>query len=109
MVFILLGNIARPLKFELTSRIKNWSFLRGAMELDTRELFRCLAHDCNYHDEKLCDILKADCIARDYILLTKLRSSWQFLKFSEALHVYSTHNFYVHNHFSQKANGEISN
>ena len=50
------------------------------MELDTHELFRCLAHDCNYHDEKLCDVLKADCIARDYILLSKLRSSWQFLK-----------------------------
>ena len=73
------------------------------MELDTRELFHCLAHDCNYHDEKLCDILKADCIARDYILLTKL------LAVSEALHVYSNHNFYVHNHFSQKAKGEISN
>ena len=79
------------------------------MELDTYELFCCLAHDCNYHDEKLCDILKADCIARDYILLTKLRSSWRFLKFSEASHLYSNHNFYIHNHFSQKAKGEISN
>ena len=26
------------------------------MEHDTRELFCCLAHDCNYHDEKLCDV-----------------------------------------------------
>ena len=50
------------------------------MELDTRELFRCLARDCNYRDEKLCDVSKADCIARDYILLSKLRSSWRFLK-----------------------------
>ena len=41
------------------------------MELDMRELFRCLAHDCNYRDEKLCDILKADCIARDYIIAYK--------------------------------------
>ena len=47
------------------------------------ELFRCLAHDCNYLDEKLCDVSKADCIALDYILLSKLISSWRFLKFSE--------------------------
>ena len=80
-----------------------------AMELDTRELFRCLARDCNYRDEKLCDVSKADCVARDYILLSKLRSSWRFLKFSEALHVYSNRNFYVRNHVSQKAKGEISN
>ena len=65
------------------------------MELDTRELFRYLARDCNYRDEKLCDVSKADCIARDYILLSKLRSSWRFLKFSEALHVYSNRNLTV--------------
>ena len=80
-----------------------------AMELDTRELFRCLARECNYRDEKLCDVSKADCIARDYILLSKLRSSWRFLKFSEALLVYSNRNFYVRNHVSQKAKGEKSN
>ena len=79
------------------------------MELDTRELFRYLARDCNYRDEKLCDVSKADCIARDYILLSKLRSSWRFLKFSEALHVYSNRNFYVRNHVSQTAKGGISN
>ena len=44
-----------------------------------------VARDCNYRDEKLWDVSKADCIARDYILLSKLRSSWRFLKFSEAL------------------------
>ena len=44
------------------------------MELDTRELFRYLARDCNYRDEKLCDVSKADCIARDYILLSKLKN-----------------------------------
>ena len=109
MPFILLGNIASSLKFELISRKIKLVFLY-AMELDTRELFRCLARDCNYRDEKLCDVSKADCIARDYILLSKLRSScWRFLKFSEALHVYSNPNFYVRNHISQKAKGEISN
>ena len=110
MVFILLGNRVHSLKFQLISLIfnKNWSFFL-AMDLDTCELFHCLARDCNYRDEKLCDVLKADCIAQDYILLSKLRSSWRFLKFSEALHVYSNQNFYVRNHFSQKAKGEISN
>ena len=79
------------------------------MELDTRELFRCLVRDCSYRYERLCDVSKADCIARDYVLLSKLRSSWRFLNFSEALHVYSNRNFYVRNHVSQKAKGEISN
>ena len=79
-----------------------------AMELDTCELFCCLARDCNYHDEKLCDVSKADCIARDHILLWMLRSSWRFLKFSEALHVYPNR-FYVRNQVSQKAKGEILN
>ena len=82
MPFILLGNIASSLKFELISRKIKLVFLY-AMELDTRELFRCLARDCNYRDEKLCDVSKADCIARDYILLSKLRSSWRFLKFCD--------------------------
>ena len=48
-------------------------------------------------------------LARDYILLSQLRSSWRFPKFSEALRVYSNRNFYVRNHISQKAKGEISN
>ena len=50
MPFILLGNIASSLKFELISRKIKLVFLY-AMELDTRELFRCLARDCNYRDE----------------------------------------------------------
>ena len=79
------------------------------MELDTHELFHCQAYDRNYRDEKLCYVSKADCIAWDYILLSKLWGSWRFLKFSEALYVYSKQNFYVHNHVSQKAKGEISN
>ena len=44
MVFIPLGNIACSLKFELISRKIKLVFLY-AMELDTRELFRCLARD----------------------------------------------------------------
>ena len=80
------------------------------MELDLHELFHCQAYDCNYRDDKLCDVSKADCIAQDYILLSKLWSSWRFLKkSSEALYVYSNRNFYVHNNVSQKAKGEISN
>ena len=68
-----------------------------------------VARDCNYRDEKFCDVSKADSIARHYILLSKLRSSWRFLKFSEALHLYSNRNFHVRKHVSQKAKGEISN
>ena len=106
--FILLGNIASSLKFESISRKIGRVFF-FAMELDKRELFCCLARDYNYCDEKLCDVSKADCSARDHILLSKLGSSWRFLKFSEALHVYSNWNFYVHNHVSPKAKGKISN
>ena len=88
MVFILLGNIACSLKFELISRKIGLVFF--AMELNMHEPFRCLAHDCNYRDEKLWDVSKADCIARDYYIAFKaLESSWRFLKFSEALHVCS--------------------
>ena len=104
--FILLGNVASSLKFELISRkigldfYSRWNLMRVNF---------FVARDCNYRDEKLWDVSKADCIARDYILLSKLRSSWRFLKFSEALRVCSNWNFYVHNHVSQKAKGEISN
>ena len=71
MVFILLGNIARSLKFELISHKIGLVFF-FTMELDTHELFHCQAYDCNYCDDKLCDVSKADCIARVYILLSKL-------------------------------------
>ena len=49
MLFILLGNIASSLKFELISHKIGLVFF--AMELDTCELFGCLARDCNYRDE----------------------------------------------------------
>ena len=42
--------MASSLKFELISRKIKLVFFH-AMELDTRELFRCLARDCNYRDE----------------------------------------------------------
>ena len=69
MVFTLLGNIARSLKFDLISRKIGLVF--SEMVLDTCDLFRCLGCDSNYRDEKLCNVSKADCIARDYILLSK--------------------------------------
>ena len=100
MVFILLRNIASSLKFELISCTIRLVFF-FAMELDTLELFHCLDCDCNYRDEKLCDVSKADCIARDYIMPSKL------LEVSEALRVYLNQNVYVR--ISQKAKGEISN
>ena len=51
------------------------------MELDTRELIRCLARDCNNRDEKLCDVSKADCIARDCSQRSEaLGGFWSFLK-----------------------------
>ena len=83
MVFILLGNIVRSLKFELIScKIGLVFFL--AMELDTHELFHCQAYDCNCRDDKLCDVSKADCIARDYIYCFQrseaLRGFWSLLK-----------------------------
>ena len=47
------------------------------------ELLCCLACDCNYHDEKLCDVSKADCIAQDCILFSKLLEvSEVFLSFT---------------------------
>ena len=48
-------------------------------------------------------ISKADCIAQHY------KSSWRFLRFSEALHVYPNQNFEVQNHVSQKPKCKISN
>ena len=75
-VLILLGNIARCLKFELIS----W---KTGLEHDTRELLCCLACDCNYCEEKLCDVSKVDCIARECILFSKLLEvSKVFLSFT---------------------------
>ena len=68
MVLILLGNFARSasLKFEIIS-LKT-GLVSSEMEHDTRELL------CRLEREKLCAMLisKADCIARDKILLSKL-------------------------------------
>ena len=53
------------------------------MEHDTRELFCCLARDCNYRDEKLAMLIsKADCIAQGKILFSilALRHFGSFLK-----------------------------
>ena len=53
------------------------------LEHDTRELFCCLARDCNYRDEKLCDVSKADCIALYCMLFSKLLEvSEVFLSFT---------------------------
>ena len=77
MVLILLGNFAHSasLKFEVFEIISlNIGLVSSAMEHDTRELFCRLAHDCNNRDEKLraMFISKADCIAQDKILFSKL-------------------------------------
>ena len=82
MPFILLGNMASSLKFELISRkIKLVFFWRdGAWYTWT---FSLPSTWLQLPWWKLCDVSKADCIARDYILLSKLRSSWRFLKFCD--------------------------
>ena len=81
MPFILLGNIASSLKFELISRKIKLVFFY-TMELDTRELFCCLARDCNYSDENYAMFQKRIALHETIIiLLSKLRSSWRFLKF----------------------------
>ena len=77
MVLILLGNFARSasLKFEVFEIISlKIGLVSSTMEHDMHELFCCLACDCNYRDEKLCAmfISKADCIAQDKILFSKL-------------------------------------
>ena len=61
----------------------------SAMEHDTHELFCCLAWTATTGKQ---------------IVLHKtikcFQSSWRFLKFSEALHVYSNQNFYACSHVS---------
>ena len=70
-----------------------------------RELFRRLARDCNYRDEKLCNVSKADCIAYCFQSSEALGGFRSFLK----LYMYITNrNFYVRNHVSQKAKCKIS-
>ena len=43
----------------------NWPCFFSRWNLICVNFFRCLACDCNYRDEKLCNVSKADCIARD--------------------------------------------
>ena len=48
---------ARSLKFEVWEIISlKIGLVSSVMEHDTGELFCCLARDCNYRDEKLCDV-----------------------------------------------------
>ena len=48
---------AHSLKFEVIEIISlKIGLVSSTMELDTHELFCCLARDCNYLDEKLCDV-----------------------------------------------------
>ena len=99
ILFILLGNKASSLKFEFICR--KIGLVLFTMELDTHELFPCVTAmwlQLPWWNSK------ADCITR----VSKLRSSWRFLKFSEALHVYPNR-FYVRNQVSQKAKGKILN
>ena len=79
MLFILLGNIASSLKFELISHKIGLVFF--AMELDTRELFGCLARDCNYRDENYVMFQKRLHCTRLYIAL----KAQKLLEVSEVL------------------------
>ena len=71
------------------------------MEQDTSELFRCLAGDCSYRDEKL----------RKWFVLyaTKncFQSSWRFLKISGMYIQIETFMYAITSH--KKAKGKISN
>ena len=54
MVLILLGNLARSLKFEAFEIISCKSLLfLPQWNMIPVNIFCCLACDCNYHDEKL--------------------------------------------------------
>ena len=67
------------------------------MEQDTSELFRCLAGDCSYRDEKL----------RKWFVLyaTKncFQSSWRFLKFSGMYIQIETFMYAITSHKKQRA------
>ena len=69
----------------------------SVMDQDTSELFRCIAHDCSYRDEKL----------RERFVLHATKNCFKVL--GGFWHVYSNWNFYVRNHIPWKAKGEISN
>ena len=67
---------SRNLKFELISRKIGLVFLRDGTWYTWT--FSLPSTWVQLPWWKLCDISKADGIARDYILLSKLRSSWRF-------------------------------
>ena len=102
--FILLGNIASSLKFELISRKIGLVFFRDGtwyawtfslpstwLQIPWWKIVRCFKS--GLHCTRLYIAFKAQ----------------KLLEVSEDLHVHSNQTFYVHNHVSQKAKGEISN
>ena len=65
IVLILLGNLARSVKFEAFEIIScKIGRVSSAMEYDTRELFCYLARDCNYRHKK-----SARCLFQKRIVL----------------------------------------
>ena len=78
---------AHSLKFEVFEIISLIGLVFSTMEHYTCELFCCLACDCNYRDEKLCDVN----------FTSRLFCTRQIL-FSKLLDVLEVFwNFYVHN------------
>ena len=97
ILFILLGNKASSLKFEFICLVRLGLFYSQWNLIRMHFFVAWLQRDCNYHDE-----------IQKRIALHEFQSSWRFLKFSEALHVYPNR-FYVRNQVSQKVKGEILN
>ena len=107
MVFILLGNIARSLKFELISHKIGLVFFRNGtwytwtvslpslwLQLPWWQIVRCFKS--GLHCTSLYIAFKA------LNLLEVSEVFWSFICIFKS-------NLYVHNHVSQKAKGEISN
>ena len=74
MVLILLGNLARSLKFEAFEIISGKSLLfLLRWNMIHVNFFCCLARDCNYRGENLGDVIfKSGWYAQDKILFSKL-------------------------------------
>ena len=74
---------AHSLKFEVFEIISlKIGLVFSTMEHDTPELFCCLARDCNYRDEELCDVnfRTALCCTRQNIVFKALGHFGSFLK-----------------------------
>ena len=98
-VLILLGNLARWLKFgpfEIISR-KSLLFL-PRWNMIHMNFFCCLARDCNYRDENLHDVN----------FKSGLYCTRQNIVFKAPGRFWSFRNFYVRNHVSKKTEGELS-